>query len=257
MDLIMNTQYLWFKVLIILFLSGNGLAAEDNVLLENDPSLPQSNLLLDPAELNSIRNEQIYPFYVPIERMVDINFIQQQLQVNYTLQMAKHIVHLLNHYQNTENLPVPADEMKIWQENLLKNDPFIERIDYMEKHYLVFILKSTSPVIENLQGKEIRYEYYENQWSPSWSLSELLDLEASDQKAGISEPPEISPPASPSDSPSFSISLFPAPIDFFYSMGIITDYCRNPMGYIYPKEGMVSDQAWCPIWHSAVMPLQD
>ncbi len=187
-------------------------------------------------------------FSVPVTKLVEPAFVKRQLQVNYVLQMAQQVLYLLNYYEDSFSMQAPSDVVNAWQNSLLADDPFIANIGYVERSFVSIVLRDSVPVIPDLQGLEIRYNYREQTWVPAWSLQTLL---------GLSDAIEVGTSASDSalvSEGSISIAINPTPIDVFHSMGVITDYCLAPAGYVYPANGMLPDTQWCPAWHAVVMP---
>jgi hypothetical protein len=212
----------------------------------DEPSKPIPIAELDLPENNT--------GWVPVMQLTHVDFMQRQMQVHYAIQMAHQIIQLLTYYQHSFSRPIPTETVELWQASLVANDPFIAQVRYMPADFLSIEWRSQAPVVPALQGLALTYQYQDMAWAPLWSLNELLGVGAN---APADEGVDL-PLAEPDTETGIaSIEMLPAGtamLEVFHSMGVITSYCDNPQGYVYPLAGMVSDAQWCPAWHSVVMP---
>ncbi|MCP4695286.1 MAG: hypothetical protein GY862_00350 [Gammaproteobacteria bacterium] len=172
------------------------------------------------------------------------------IQAGYAESAAREISYALDIYEENNGVAAPLEAFERAMEGLLGNgkDPLIAGVNYEPGFYFDVVMRSASPVAESLQGETFRH-----------SLEIMKGMPA---------------PADDSALPEAYAAIFagPAPLIETYfdvvvrycsksdpdnaqdCLSVVTSYCIKPTGYKFPMPGSLSDEEWCPAWHSFVMP---
>ncbi|MEK8018030.1 MAG: hypothetical protein VSS75_014240 [Candidatus Parabeggiatoa sp.] len=148
------------------------------------------------------------------------------LQRNYAFWVWQKMKNALNTYQG-KNLVAPKADIEGFAQQLLRDDPLIQAVQYEPEQHLIIIMHSKAFVEPQLQGKQFIYKYYAGKW--------IFDTPGITSEAII------------------SLATRPTSLLRDVGMSLITEYCPNPHGYQYDK-GMLPDTEWCPLWLKIVMP---
>ena len=180
-------------------------------------------------ELKGIKNDDGEQFEVINKIAIPkVTEARISLQRNYAFWVWQKMKNALNTYQG-KSLVAPKADIEGFAQQLLREDPLIQTVQYEPEQYLIIIMHSKAFVEPQLQGKQFVYKYYPK--AGQWKF----------------ETPGITSEA--------IITLATAPTSLLRDVGmsLITEYCPNPQDFIQ-NEGMLPDTEWCPFWLLNVMP---
>lgn len=169
-----------------------------------------------------------------VEEMVDLTSDISQgrthLQMTYALTVVKEAIKFLQNYPAKYNNVVSPAVFQKFVAGLLKNeeDPIIQSIKYVPEQSVTIMMRRNSFVESELQNQIFFYRFEDGIW--------VMDSKES-TVAGKTD------------------SLVIPTSDFNYCMAVITEHCQTPTRY-QAVEGSLSDEQWCPTWHTFVMPPQ-